>query len=98
MRLVLSLVIGAVVSLVLFGITTLIRGYAFLAYLVPGIATGMVWKRVIPSQLIPSRLVYAISPEGGPTAFVGLAIGISAVFWTLLFTWLSWRWLNRKTS
>jgi uncharacterized membrane protein YraQ (UPF0718 family) len=51
------------------------------AYLLPGVFVGG-----LLSRMIPSKFVYWIEPEGGPAAFLLLALLGSFAIWSTLFS------------
>jgi disulfide bond formation protein DsbB len=77
-----SLLFGALVAAVI-GILVFVlapRTHVVTAYLVPGIAIGGAL-----SFITPTKVVYWLDPDGGPPAFLIIAIGCAFGFWTLVF-------------
>jgi len=77
-----SLLFGALIAAVI-GILVFVpapRTHAATAYLMPGIAIGGAL-----SVITPTKLVYWIDPDGGPPAFLVIAITWAFAFWTLVF-------------
>src|SRR2546425_816859 len=61
------------------------------AYLAPGILVGG-----LLSPAIPSKFVYWVEPDGGPTAFLLLAALSSVAFWSPLFGAVFYRRRSRQ--
>jgi hypothetical protein len=60
-------------------------------YALPGvpIALGL-------APLLPDSFTYSIAPDGGPTALAGLVGGSAFLFWTVLFSWATSRYLRSR--
>jgi hypothetical protein len=68
------------------------RTHVVTAYLLPGVAIAFVL-----SPVIPTKVVYWLDPEGGPPAFLMLAMTCAFLFWTLVFAGIL-RWRRARTS
>ena len=92
MRMLKSLTVGTVASLCLGGLVFILAPKTALvnAYLVPGVVIGGSLTRVIPT-----RLVYWIAPDGGPEAFLAVALTCAVIFWSLVFG-VSYRYARRR--
>ena len=87
-----SLLFGALLATV-FGLLVFVlapRTHAVTAYLVPGIAIAGAL-----SFIVPTKVVYWLDPEGGPPAFLVIAIACAFGFWTLVFGMIH-RWLKHR--
>jgi hypothetical protein len=86
---------GALTSIAL-GVTVVVFGgqtAAVHAYLYPGVhMAGLV------SPAVPTSLVYWIEPEGGPYAFLFLALVCAAVIWAVVFGSIHYAWVRRRRS
>jgi hypothetical protein len=60
---------------------------AVTAYLQPGIVLGG-----LVSHLIPTAVVYWVVPEGGPSAFLLIALACAFFFWSTLLGGIHYFW------
>jgi hypothetical protein len=80
-RFLLSLAVGFALAVVFVTVaTSLMPGVGANVFLFPG-------ELLVPvvGPLVPSSVVYAVVPEGGPVAAVALFVFGSFLFWWLLF-------------
>jgi hypothetical protein len=78
----------------LFGLLVFVLGaktHFVTAYLAPGFLVGG-----LLSPAIPSKIVYWVEPNGGPTAFLLLAAICSVAFWSTLFGAVFYRRRSRQ--
>lgn len=68
------------------------RTHVVTAYLLPGMAIAGVL-----SPVIPTKVVYWLDPEGGPSAFLALTMTCAFVFWALVFAGIL-RWWRARTA
>src|ERR1044071_7436393 len=90
-----SAAVGALISIALGAAAFLFAGQtgAVSAYLFPGIHIAGFLISVVPTSF-----VYWIEPEGGPYAFLLLALVCAAVVWAGLFGSIQYAWARRHRS
>ena len=64
---------------------------AVTAYLQPGVVLGG-----LISPLVPTAVVYWVEPEGGPNAFLLIALASAFFFWSTLLAGVHYFWRRAK--
>jgi hypothetical protein len=81
--------LALIIGMLVFGFGA--QTVAVTAYLQPGIVLGG-----LVSPLVPTAVVYWVAPEGGPYAFLLIALACAFFFWSTLLGGIHYFWRRAK--